>query len=132
MHLPNKKFKNTWIYPSVESAIRPVICIEGISPPIHSESQSDDLPAHSEESFEGLDKDFIDSKGCKLPQTWTQGELNDLVRDLGLSKEGSLILASRLKEKDLLDFGTKVNVYNNRESELLRYFASEDELVYCT
>ena len=115
-----KKFKNTLIYPSVKSAIRPVTCIEGVLPPIYSESQSDDLSAHSEESFEDLDTDFSDSKGCKRPQTWTQGELNDLVRDLGLSKEGSLILASRLKEKDLLAWGTKVNVYKNRESGLLK------------
>ena len=67
MHLLKKKFKNTWIHPSVESAIRPVICIEGVSPPYYSESQSDDLSAHAEERFEDLDEDFIDSKGCKLP-----------------------------------------------------------------
>ena len=34
-----------------------------------------------------------------LPQLFSQGELNDLTRDLNLSKESSKLLASRLKEK---------------------------------
>ena len=126
-----KKCKTTWIYPSVESAIRPVISIEGVSPPIYSQRQSDENSTDFGERFKETDKDFIDSEGCKSSQTLTQSELNDLIRDLGLSKEGSLILASRLKEKDLLAWGTKVNVYKNRESGLLKYFSTEDHLVYC-
>ena len=36
-----------------------------------------------------------------LPQLFSQGELNDLIRDFNLSKESSELLASRLKEKNL-------------------------------
>ena len=36
------------------------------------------------------------------PQLFDQAELNDLIRDLGLSKESSQLLGSRLKEKHLL------------------------------
>ena len=36
------------------------------------------------------------------PGQFTQGELNDLIRDLNFSKESSEILASRLKEKNCL------------------------------
>ena len=35
----------------------------------------------------------------KTPDTFNQGELNDLVRDLCLSKESAELLASRLAEK---------------------------------
>jgi len=46
----------------------------------------------------------------------SQFELNDLVRDLGLPKDGSEFLASFLKEKNLLELKTKVSFYRNRES----------------
>ena len=37
------------------------------------------------------------------PKPFSQGQLNNLVRDLGLSKEWSEILASSLVEHDILD-----------------------------
>jgi len=37
-----------------------------------------------------------------ISQLFSQKELNDLTRDLNLSKESSELLASRLKEKNLL------------------------------
>ena len=57
--------------------------------------------------------------------------MNDLVRDLGLSKELSELLASRLNDKNLLQDGTKVRFYRHRENELLKYFATEKDFVYC-
>ena len=39
------------------------------------------------------------------PKPFIQGQLNDLVRDLGLSKKSSEILASRLGEHGILDSG---------------------------
>ena len=36
---------------------------------------------------------------------FSQGQLNDLVRDLNLSKESSELLASRLGEHGVLNFG---------------------------
>lgn len=60
-----------------------------------------------------------------------QDELNDLVRDLGLSKELSELLASRLKEKKLLSSGTKITFFRNRDESFRKYFSQEDDLVYC-
>ena len=57
-------------------------------------------------------------------------ELNDLVRDLTLSKELSEVLASRLNEKKCLGPGTKITFYRYREQKLLQYFTKENDLVY--
>ena len=57
--------------------------------------------------------------------------MNDLVRDLGLSKELSELLASRLNDKNLLQDGTMVTFYRHRENELLKHFATEKDFVYC-
>ncbi|KAI5725091.1 hypothetical protein M8J77_010864 [Diaphorina citri] len=59
-------------------------------------------------------------------------ELNDLIRDLNLSKLASELLASRLKEKNLLEEGTAVTFYRRRETEFLEFFSQEGELVFCT
>ena len=46
---------------------------------------------------------------------FTQGPLNDLVRDLGLSNESSQILASRLGEHGILDSGNKMILHLGRD-----------------
>ena len=64
-----------------------------------------------------------------------QDELNDLVRDLGLSKTNSELLASRLKEKNVLSPGTSITFYRTREAELLVFFSElstgNGHFVYC-
>lgn len=66
-----------------------------------------------------------------IPQCFNQDELNDLTRDLNLSKEASELLASRLKEKNLLEPGTKITFYCTREKDLLPFFSEEQNLVFC-
>jgi hypothetical protein len=68
--------------------------------------------------------------GGDSPQPFSQVELNDLTRDLGLSKEAAELLGSRLKEKNLLDKGTSFSWYRNREKEFFKYFEEEENLVY--
>jgi len=41
-------------------------------------------------------------ENTSTPQQFTQAELNDLVRDLNLSKQAFELLASRLKERNCL------------------------------
>ena len=65
------------------------------------------------------------------PKPFSQGQLNDLVRDFNLSKESSEILASRLGEHSILDSETKITFFRNRDDLLLRFFTMEDNLVYC-
>jgi hypothetical protein len=50
---------------------------------------------------------------------------------LNLSKQASELLASRLKEKNLLEPDAKVTFYRETGKELLSYFVEEDNLVFC-
>lgn len=70
-----------------------------------------------EEEVEDSDDEYINGKkkDNTVMQKYTQAELNDLVRNLGLSKEGAEFLASDLKRKNLLTKETRVTVYRNRE-----------------
>ena len=62
---------------------------------------------------------------------FSQGQLNDLVRDLGLCKKSSEILASCLGKHGILDSGTKITFYRDRDDLLIRFFTMEDDFVYC-
>ena len=66
------------------------------------------------------------------PRLFNQSEFNDLVKDLGLPKDSSEILGSRLRAKNLLSPGTSFYFYRNREKEFTPpYFSEEDSLIYC-
>lgn len=67
-------------------------------------------------------------KRDKAPQKFSQAELSDLGRELGLSKEAHELLASRLKEKNLLHEGTNITVYRNREQALRKFFVQDEKL----
>lgn len=56
---------------------------------------------------------------------------DNLVRDLDLAKDGSELLASRLKERNMLAPGTKICSYRNREEIFIKYFSQCENLVYC-
>ena len=60
-----------------------------------------------------------------------QSQLNDLVRDLALSKEASEVLASHLSEHGILDSKTKITLYRYRDEALSDYFFKEDNFVFC-
>ncbi|GBN21312.1 hypothetical protein AVEN_108174-1 [Araneus ventricosus] len=69
---------------------------------IRSDSEDGDTLPHQDESS----SDFSIDEG---PQPFSQSEINDLVRDLGLSKDGVKFLGSRLKNKNLLTPGTSLS-----------------------
>ena len=54
-----------------------------------------------------------------------------MTRDLGLSKENSEVLASRLRDRNFLKPGTKIAFYRKREDVLPRIFSISDEFVFC-
>ena len=66
-----------------------------------------------------------------LHQLFSQKELNYLTRDLNLSKESSKVLASTLKEKNLLQAGTLITFYRKRHSEFLPSFTQQNDIVSC-
>ena len=55
------------------------------------------------------------------PHLICQGELDDLIRDLNLSKQKSEILGSRLQQWNLLQKTTRIFVYRNRHSDFKEY-----------
>ena len=65
------------------------------------------------------------------PKLFSQDQLNDLSRDLGLSKESSKILASHIGEHGILDWETKITFYRDRDDLLIRFFTMEDDFVFC-
>lgn len=130
----NRNNRSKWTYPDLASARRPVPHSEEIPiPTFHQlpELCEDELNLfeHPSDTNDGSDSDYEGMSSS--PQLFNQEELNDLVRDLSLSKEASELLASRLKDKNLLEQGTKITFYRTREKDLLPFFTQEDNLVFC-
>lgn len=89
-------------------------------------------PRRPEDIF---DPDWDIENCCSLRseklQLINQLQLNDLCRDLNLSKEKSELLASRLKEHGFLSSETKVSYYRNRSQNFHKYFSKTAEFCYC-
>ena len=131
-----KKSRSQIIYPNIPSAIRPIPHSNELPVPVftclpydHEDciSQSDD--AYSQTATDSKDPAFGSIEPA--PQQFSQLELNDLVRDLGLSKNSAEILASRLKEKGMLQTGSKISFFRKREQAFLQYFDEKCQFVYC-
>ena len=134
----NRKNRNSLIYPNLESAIRPIPHCSEIPVPVFKGLPELELPGSEEDKGSVLSTDSSEATGSdagfppsSLPRLFSQGELNDLTRDLNLSKESSELLASRLKEKNLLQPGTLITFYRKRHIEFLPYFTQENNIVYC-
>jgi len=132
----NRKNRNSLTYPNLDSAIRPiphseelaVSVFEGLSQLEFSlSSEEEDVSIDSDNTL--ADNDFPPSLLSR--QLFSQRELNVLARDLNLSKESSELLASRLKEKNLLKPGTLITFHRKRHEGLFPYFTQENEIVYC-
>ncbi len=122
-----KRHKSSCNYPNVKSAIRPVIKIDGVSAPTFQ--SANDLSQDSESDT--TDVEYSPNEISQAPQPFNQEDLNDLIRDLGLSKLQAILMASRLKERNLLESNTKINCYKKREQLLVPFFSKEEHLVYC-
>ena len=128
----NAKNKNRIKYPNLKSAMRPIPHDELDLPiPILCNQSNHDSVSSPEETFdnEQLDKSFIEDV---IPKKFSQNELNDLIRELNLSKKLSEVLASRLVEKGLLLPEVKITYYRNREINQLSHFSQNGDFVYCT
>jgi hypothetical protein len=63
-------------------------------------------------------------------ERFDQNELSDLIRDLNLSKKSSELLVSRLKEKNVINLGTKITFYLRRKEDMLTFFTEDKNLVF--
>ncbi|GBO16541.1 hypothetical protein AVEN_150121-1 [Araneus ventricosus] len=122
----NKRSKSNIVYPNLKSAIRPVAHCENI--PVPTRPEAFDSANISESESDEKDLDFTVKN--EVPEKFNQAELNDLVRDLGLTKENAELLCSRLKEKNILTTHTSFSWYRNREKQFLSFFKSDNFLVY--
>ena len=114
----------------MDSALCTVSQVPGIPTPQAPQSL-DDLPSSESESEESSSDEFQVGDSNK-PKQFSQAELNDQIRDLGLPKQSAELLGSKLKEKNLLTPGTSFAWYRNREKHFEPYFSEDGELVYCS
>ena len=98
-------------------------------PELHDSDNEEPHALECSKTSEGSCSEYEESSSS--PKQFTQQELNDLIRDLNLSKQGSELLVSRLKEKNCLQPDAKITFYRNRETGILPFFSQDIDLVYC-
>ena len=121
----NKK-KSVIEYPNIPSAIRPVCHSDKL--PIPEPHEIDLLSSDDAESSEECSV----SEPCTFrneefgittePHLINESELNDLVSDLDLLKVKAELLASRLKQWNLLQSGVKVCSFSTHQQSLAQFF----------
>ena len=107
--LIGQKNLNKITYHNIRPAIRPVMHCEELPIPVFrgfTTSDGDDTQNHDMHNDPDIQLPPDDSSSANddpitACQQFSQPELNDLVRDLGLSKKSAELLASRLQEKKL-------------------------------
>ena len=128
-------------YPNLRSAMRPVLHSDDLlvpTPPINKDflSSSDEEMPSTEDSAESISLEDIESTysgtSGNEPHWITQEDLNDLARDLYLSKQQSEFLASRLKQWNLVQENVRITSFRNRNKDLASFFDMENKLCYCT
>lgn len=128
------KSKRTVSYPNLPSAMRPIQHSDELPVPVPPESiilrEEEENRVEDNVDNEVEDPDFqtLDSSE---PHLLEQEDLNDLVRDLKLSKQQAELLGSRLKGWNLLQKNTKVCVFRNRHAEFEDFFCLEDGVIFC-
>ena len=132
----NKKNKHNIVYPDCDSALKPVphdVENPVPVPPSDIDIQTDDDEDNDDDRVDDAgDELYAVESEDKLPHLITQEELNDLVRDLSLSKEKAEILGSRLQEWNLLQEGTKISHFRDRHSALAAFYHMENDICFCT
>lgn len=130
----SKKNKSAIHYPNCDSALKPVPHDEQNpvpNPPVCLDSESDDdddEESHREQESDAYEP--IDDE--KIPHLIGQAELNDLVRDLGLTKKKAELLGSRLQQWNLLQSGTTISHFRDRHVQLAKFYDKNDSICYCT
>ena len=125
----NKKKRKSLSYKSFPSAIRPVahsadILISEKLPDLSIDKHSDEEQHDYKELADADDDDDDDDEDFACSSTsvlFDQQNLSDLIWDLSLSKASSEVLASRLKDRNLLQHGTKITFYKTRDKEFVLF-----------
>ena len=116
-------------YPNLRSAMRPVPHSDDL--PVPTPPVNKDLLSSSDEEMPSRESTYLGISGNELH--WiTQENLNDLAHDLYLSKQQSELLASRLKQWNLVQEYVRITSFRNRNKDLAFFFNMENKLCYCT
>lgn len=131
----SRKNKHNIEYPEIPSATRPVPHGEGLPAPAPPANWEEDLGYDDEGELNSAEKTDAtyspENNEKKGPHLIEQAELNDLVRDLQLSKDHAELLGSRLQQWNLLASGTKVTIFRTRNQELSSFFIMQDKICVC-
>ncbi|KAM5182246.1 uncharacterized protein ACMZJ9_002631 [Mantella aurantiaca] len=115
------------VYPDIPSSIAPVPHCPQLpvpTPPTRDRSSSgDNSKSDSEEDTGDLECDFTDADDEKRPYFPNQKDINDLIRDLGLTKSNAELLTSRLKQWNLLDESVQVTEQRSRHQTVSIFFS---------
>lgn len=124
----NKRFRKSIKYPNLPSAMRPIPFETNESYPVPTVSPISDESSSccNEESDKSWEPDSKDKKV-------DQGQLDELVRSLHLSKKDSEVAASLLKKFGVLDNSAKISAYRKRDEVYKPYFDfyNEDKIAFC-
>jgi hypothetical protein len=119
--------------------IRPVLHTEDLPVPVPPQQyivDSDDEPTENGEKTPqtSTSKDFDFTADLKFKEFHriTQEELNDLFRDLDLTKSKAELLGTRLQQWNLLKENVRISLYYKRHEDLVQFFKMERGLVACT
>ena len=131
----NRKNKQHVKYPDVPSAIKPAPHDPDVPIP-EPPGEINEIECFSSAESEESEQDTWNAKQgrpTQEPKPLTQPQLNDLTRDLNLTKESAQLLGSRLRECNLLAPGTTYFWYRNRDQEFWKYFAFDKDhsFVFC-
>jgi len=131
------KQKATLVYPNTPLAIRPVPHGDGLPVPEPLDnfamySDEDSVSSNSDEQQPSASRDANylpsqDSSNHKI----TEGELNDLIRDLERPKNEAELLASKLQQWSLLHQSMKVTTFCTRNQEFEQFFKTVGYLTCC-
>lgn len=126
------------VYPDVQSVTKPVPHSESLPKPQLSEPQahcskkrkaeeSSSESGESNESEEWSGSEAVGNQNHLL----SQAELNDLCRDLYLTKQNSELLASRMQQWGYLAPETRVTYFRHRSDDFAKFFGRAGDYCFC-
>jgi hypothetical protein len=95
-----------------------------------SDNESSDEGAGQANNTKDCDPTFAGACSSNESHLLAQGGLNNIVRDLNLSKKQAEILGSRLKGWNLLRQDTKVCFYRGHHEEFKDFSSLEDGVIF--